>query len=436
MVPSQRLLLLTVGGLAVATLPMLVRPELWLVVFGMWAALAIAALVDVLVLYRARPKLSATPPKMVGVGDPFGLPIAVQLGGALRLPGTVRAEVEEPLAAVSDAKLVATPGHSAHEVELIAPHRGAGRLEALWLRLEGPLGLFARIDRHRLDGPAVSVVPNVRRVRELTLAHFGSQPLRGGLKLERRAGDGGEFDAMVGYVQGMDLRAVDWKSSARHQALRVRRYRLERNQRMVVCVDTGRLMADPIDGLERVDHAVHAAMLLSRTALHAGDLVGLHAYGAEPVAYVPPAGGMRHAAKISEACAGLRSRAEETNHVLGMHTLLKKLRRRSLVVVFSEFTDSTTAELMVEHLGHLARRHLVIFVALDDPAVEAPLRDEPRGPEDLAAAVVAGALRADRRRIQRRLERMGVDVVSGPPGPASLRLLQRYLHVKSRGLIG
>lgn len=436
MVPSPRLLLIAIAGLAVATLPLMVRAELWIGVCGMWAALAVGVLVDSLVLWRARPQLTATPPTMVGVGDPFSVPIVVATRCPIALPAVVRAEVEEPLGSLGDTELVAAPGRSEHDVELIAPHRGAGRLEALWSRLEGPLGLIHRIDRHRLDDAPVRVVPNVRRVRELTLAHFGSQPLRGGLKLERRAGDGGEFDAMVGYAQGMDLRAVDWKSSARHQALRVRRYRLERNQRMVVCVDTGRLMADPIDGLERLDHAVHAALLLSRTALHAGDLVGLHAYGAEPVAHVPPAGGMRHAAKISEAAAGLRCKPEETNHVLGMHTLLKKLRRRSLVVVFSEFTDSTTAELMLEHLGHLARRHLVIFVALDDPAVEAPLRDLPTVAEDLAAAVVAGALRSDRRRILRRLERMGVDVVTGPPGVASLHLLQRYLRVKSRGLIG
>src|SRR5690606_7204503 len=138
---------------------------------------------------------------------------------------------------------------------------------------------------------AVKVVPNAKRVRDLAIAHFGAQPLRGGIKIERRAGDGGEFDAMVGYSNGMDVRQIDWKSSARHQDLRVRRYRVERNQRVVVCIDTGRSMADPIEEgdeatpVQRLDHAIHAAMVLAQTALRAGDLVGLHAYGAEPEAW-------------------------------------------------------------------------------------------------------------------------------------------------------
>jgi uncharacterized protein (DUF58 family) len=328
------------------------------------------------------------------------------------------------------------PGESDVRVRVAAPRRGTGTLRAVWMRLDGPLGLLRRIVRSTVTHGVTRVVPNARHVRELAIAHFGAQPLRGGMKVERRAGDGGEFDAMVGYVQGMDVRQIDWKSSARHQDLRVRRFRLERNQRVVVCVDTGRSMADPIEGVSRLDHAIHAAMVLSQTALRGGDLVGLHAYGAEPEAWVAPASGIRHASKITEACAGLVAQPVETNHVLGIHALLTKLSRRSLVVVLTELSDSTTAELMVEHLGHLVRRHLVIFVALDDPTVEEPLSRAPSDAQDLGAAVVAGHLRQDRQRVLRRLARMGVDVVHGPPRTATLRLLERYVHIKRRGLIG
>ena len=145
---------------------------------------------------------------------------------------------------------------------------------------------------------------------------------------------------------------------------------------------------------------------------------------------------MRQAARIARSCAELESHPVETNHVLGIHALLTKLKRRSLIVLFTDFADSTTAELMVDHLGHLARRHLIMFVALDDPVIEEPLDRTPGSAQDLAAAVVAGGLRQERHRVLRRLTRMGVDVIHGPPGPATLRLLARYVHVKRRGLIG
>lgn len=449
MVPSPRLFWIAAAGLVVAALPLLVHPLAWAVVVALWVALALALGVDLVALLAGRPRVEPLVPAVAFVGERVRVPVVLGLSGRATLGATLRAEVDSPLAPGPDVDLRIAPGESEASLSVDAPRRGTGALSAVWLRLEGPLGLLHRVARVPLAGTAVRVVPNAKRVRELAIAHFGAQPLRGGLKVERHAGDGGEFDAMVGYTHGMDVRQIDWKSSARHQDLRVRRYRLERNQRVVVCVDTGRSMADPIraergetvqagetEPIQRLDHAIHAAMVLSQTALRAGDLVGLHAYGAAPEAWVPLAAGVRHASKIAEACAGLSAQPVETNHVLGIHALLTKLSRRSLVVVLTELSDSTTAELMVEHLGHLVRRHLVVFVALDDPVVEAPLTDRPESAQDLAAAVVAGQLRHDRQRILRRLARMGVDVVHGPPGPATLALLERYVHIKRRGLIG
>ncbi len=436
MVPSPRLFWNASIGLGIAALPLLVHPLAWTVVAAMWGALAIALVADAAALLLGRPRLAPRVPEVAFVGDGTELPVVLTLRGRSTLGATLRAEVDEPLVPGPDVHVRVAPGSSEASVRFDAPRRGTGAVRAVWLRLEGPLGLLRRIARVPVERGGVRVVPNARRVKELAIAHFGAQPLRGGMKVERRAGDGGEFDAMVGYAHGMDVRQIDWKSSARHQDLRVRRYRLERNQRVVLCVDTGRSMADPIDGVQRLDHAIHAAMVLAQTALRGGDLVGLHAYGAEPEAWVAPQNGIRHANKIAEACAGLEAQPVETNHVLGIHALLTRLSRRSLVVVLTELSDSTTAELMVEHLGHLVRRHLVIFVALDDPVVEEPLSREPRTAQDLAAAVVASHLRQDRQRVLRRLARMGVDVVHGPPGPATLQLLERYVHVKRRGLIG
>jgi uncharacterized protein (DUF58 family) len=423
-------------GLVVTAVPAVLSPVWWWVAPGFWLAMALGATADALALRRARPRVTATLPDAVGVGDRVGLEVAVELGGRRSLQGSLRPEVEAPLEPRGDVETRLGPGRSDRVLELSADRRGEGAVAATWLRLDGPLGLLRRIDRFASEAPPVRVLPNFARVRRLAIQHFGAFQLRGGLKVERLPGDGSEFDALEAYSPGMDLRSVDWKASARHQAPRVRRYRVERNQRLVVCLDTGRLMADPIDGLTRLDHSIHAALLVAYAALHGGDLVGLHAYGAEPLAWVPPGSGMRHMKRLTASCAGLAPRDEETNHVRGVHDIVRRLRRRSLVVVFSDFADSTTAELMVEHVAHLARRHLVIFVALDDPVVERPFRTPPADAEGMARAVVAGDLREDRRRVFRRLRRLGVDVVHGPAGRASVDLLDRYVRFKRRGLIG
>ncbi|MEM9691467.1 MAG: DUF58 domain-containing protein [Myxococcota bacterium] len=435
MTVSPRMFWILGLGVGLALLPIVVHPQTWPAVVALWLATGAATLFELVSLWRARPELATVEaPPQVDVGDPFDVGIALRIGGRFPLRAMLRAEVETPLLSGPDIAVTVAGRPAQSELVVEAPHRGTGRVAGVWTKLDGPLGLLQRIDRHPVD-QQVRVVPNRRLVRELTLHHYGAQVTEGS-KVERIAGEGTEFDAMVGYVAGMDHRQVDWKSSARHQSLRVRRYRLEKNQRLVVCVDTGRSMVDPIDGMTRLDHAIVGALTLARVALRAGDLVGLHAYASEPRSWVAPAGTLRQMPRLDGALAELAPEPEETNHVLGLHTLVTRLRRRSLIVVFAEFSDATTAELMVESVARLVRRHLVVFVALDDPIVERPFAAEPSRAVDLAAAVIAGHVRRDRQRVLRRLERMGVDVVQGPPGPATLGLLKRYVEVKRKGQLG
>lgn len=424
------MLVLSVVTLAVAAAPTVGGTALWPLVALAWGGLAAGLAVDALALQRTKLTLALDAPSATGVGGLLKVAVSLERNSPLRV--WVRSEVEAPLVPKHEARF----GRSQKTTWLRydAPERGLGGIPAVWTKLEGPLRLLHRVERHAVN-QKVRVVPSAERMKELALASQGQEILAGS-HLTRRKGDGGEFDALEAYQPGMDLRHVDWKASARYQSLRVRRYRVEQNQRLVVCVDTGRLMKDRVEGLERLDHAVHAALLLSRMALRSGDLVGLQAYGADPGTWLPPRGGKRQLTRMQQAVSELRAEPEETNHVLGIHRLLSRLRRRSMIVVFTEFTDATTAELMVEHLGTLARRHLVVFVALDDPAIEAPLESLPHRPEELAAAVVAGGMRTDRHRVLRRLRRMGVDVIHGPAGAATLELLARYVQIKRKGRIG
>jgi uncharacterized protein (DUF58 family) len=90
---------------------------------------------------------------------------------------------------------------------------------------------------------------------------------------------------------------------------------------------------------------------------------------------------------------------------------------------------------MLENLSRLARRQLVIFVALRDVALEAAAAAPPRRLPDLYRSVVASDLVRERERVLARLRRMGVACVDAAPGGISARLVNRYLEVKQRELI-
>jgi uncharacterized protein (DUF58 family) len=418
-----------------AILPLAYEPA-WIVITLLWSGILVAVGADIATLRRAALTVSLVKPGSVGVGSRVKAKALVELRSNRPLRATMRAIAEPPLHADVAKSIVLSPGKTEVAIELTAHRRGMGALREIWLRLSGPLGLVTRIERADRGAGAVAIVPDVERAARATMEVFGAQPMLSGLKREKWSGDGGEFESLQAYSLGMNLGAVDWKATARHQQLRVRRFRLERRQRIVLSIDVGRAMRDPISGIERLDHAVHAALVLGRSALQSGDLVGLHAYAGEPRAWLPPRSGAGQFGRMRHGCASLRSETDETNHVLGLHDLLRRVNRRSMVVVFTEFSDATTAELMVEALGQLAHKHVIVFVALDDPAIEEPMSALPEKASDLASAVVAGNLAQRRHFVLARLRHLGVHVVQAPVGAVAANLVERYVQIKARGLLG
>jgi uncharacterized protein (DUF58 family) len=194
-------------------------------------------------------------------------------------------------------------------------------------------------------------------------------------------------------------------------------------------------MAEPLHGLPRLDHAVTSALLLAYVSLRLGDRVGLYGFDRAARVWSEPQGGLGAFARLRTLSASLDYSREETNFTLGLTELSTRLRRRSLVVVFTDFVDTVTAELMVENLARLARRQLVLFVALRDPGLDATALARPRRLGDLHRAVVAADFERERERVLARLRRLGVQCVDAAPGAVSTRLLSRYLDIKRRELI-
>jgi uncharacterized protein (DUF58 family) len=300
--------------------------------------------------------------------------------------------------------------------------------------MRGPLGLIERRQR-RAVGLTVAVHPDIRPVRSAALRAANRRETAAGSKTMRFIGEGSDFAALREFVPGHDHRAISWRASARHRQLLAREFHAERDQPVIVAVDTGHLMSEPVAGLARLDHAVNAALLLAWSCLKSGDRVGTYAFAAAPGPFRAPEAGLAAFAAIREWAAGLRYGTDETNTTLALTHLSTRLRRRSLIVVMTEFVDVVAARLMIENVGRLARRHLVLFVTLADPAPRRLAGAHPRSMLDVHRAVVAGQLLRERESVLGRLRRLGVHCIESEPGALPQDLVQRYLWIKRRELI-
>jgi uncharacterized protein (DUF58 family) len=138
---------------------------------------------------------------------------------------------------------------------------------------------------------------------------------------------------------------------------------------------------------------------------------------------------------LQRLAAGIDYSAEETNFTLGLTQLSGQLERRSLIVVFTDFADSTSAELMIENLGRLLKRHVVLFMVFRDEELESLAGAEPAEPDDVSRAVIAHTLLRERDVVIERLRRLGAQIVDAPVDRMGPALLASYLDLKRRELL-
>jgi uncharacterized protein (DUF58 family) len=285
--------------------------------------------------------------------------------------------------------------------------------------------------RRAAIGGDIVITPDIRPTRREGI-QLASRELLGQIA-RPESGEGAEFEALSDFRQGMDRRAIDWKQSARHTRLIAKEYRIERNNHIVLAIDSGRTMSEPMDGVPRVDSAVSAALLTAFVALKQGDRIGLFAFDAKPRASSKTVSGPGAFNLLQQVAAGIDYSSNETNYTLALATLASGLKRRALVIVFTEFTDTVSAELMLAALGPLLGRHLLLFVVLRDAELEGFTAAEPRDADDISRAVSAAALLQERRLVLTRLRHLGVEVVEAPAAAAGPAVVNAYLDLKRRG---
>ena len=341
-----------------------------------------------------------------------------------------------PLVAATDdgrARVPLAGGKGAIFISLDMVRRGIARFERLWVRWTGPLGLAWNQDTIKLEA-AFPVLPDLRPVHDQGARVFQRYALEG-LIAQLSRGEGSDFDALVEFRTGMDHRVIDWKQSGRHQKLLARQYRTERNNQIVFAVDTGRQMSEPVGGLARVDRCVSAMLLTAWIALKLGDRVALEAFDSRPRLSSGFVSGGRAFVELERVAAAIDYSSDETNYTFALTKLAARLTRRSMIILFTEFTDTVSADFMLRAIRRLVEKHLLILVVLRDEELEAIAGAEPQSADDVTRAVTAAGLLKDRRVVVGRLQHLGVHVVEADYDKVSEALVQSYLDLKKRDLL-
>lgn len=415
------------AGVVAAWLPMQA-----FVVVGI--TLALVAIQDLLMLRALpTPEVQRDLPAVVPVAVERMLTLRLRHGG--RRPLTVQVQDLHP----GDWPVFGLPRQvqlpAGRELELpyrITPvERGQFVFEACMLRLRSPLALWWQ---QRRAGPTQSlrVYPNFAPLAKLALIGSEQASRVVGAHLKRRRGEGTEFQQLREYRTGDSLRQIDWKASQRARKLISRDYQDERNQQVMLLLDTGRRLLARDGKLAHFDHVLNAALMVAYMALRQGDAVGLLAAGGA-ARYMAPGRGLGTIDSLLNTVFDLQAQAVATDYLDAAMQLSARQSRRSLVLLITNVRDEDIEDL-VAAVRQLQRRHLVCVASLREQVLDTLLEKTDVAGFDDAIRVAAMAQYVEQRtRAHQALRAQGTEVLDVNCAELPAALVQHYLAIKRAG---
>ncbi|GAB3420687.1 DUF58 domain-containing protein [Flindersiella endophytica] len=407
-------------------------PHLWAV----WAATGLVLLLiafDVVAAASVRQlRFAREGTNAVRLGEPAEVSLLVTNPSSRTLRGVLRDAWPPSAGAESQRHRLAVPSGERRRVttQLRPTRRGDRQAYRVTVRALGPLGFAGRQSSHTVPW-TVRALPPFESRKHLPSRLARLRELDGRASVLVR-GQGTEFDSLRDYVHGDDVRSIDWRATARRQAVVVRTWRPERDRHVLIVLDTGRTSAGRVGDGTRLDHALDAALLLSALATRAGDRVDLLAYDRSVQADVERAGPQDVLPRFTSAMAVLESRLVETDHRGLVTAVSLRASQRSLVVLLTGLDAAVIDEGLSPVLGPLLKRHELVIASVADPRIQ-ELAAGRGSAEAVYGAAAAEQARSERRRTTELLERRGVTVVDSPPDRIAPDLADTYLALKKAG---
>ena len=187
-----------------------------------------------------------------------------------------------------------------------------------------------------------------------------------------------EFAEHKIYNNGESTRHIDWKLFAKTDKLYTRRYEEETNLRCHLILDNSASMHYPkmknqsLTSLNKIGFSVLASACLMQILKRQRDAVGVSIYSDEFEYYAPEKSSERHhhmlLNKLNEILKN-PARKKTTDTYTYLHQIAEKLKRRSLIFLFTDmFQADAEEERLFEALRHLKynRHEVILFHVMDE----------------------------------------------------------------------
>ena len=311
---------------------------------------------------------------------------------------------------------------------------GFGRVRVF---VASPLGLVQR--RYTCGEPQdVKVYPSFLMLHQYELLAISNNLTEMGIKRIRRVGHHTDFEQIKDYVAGDDFRTINWKASARRSKLMVNVYQDERSQQIYSVIDKGRVMQQAFQGMTLLDYSINASLVLSYVAMYKEDRAGLATFSSDFDTFVPASRRPGHMQMLLETLYAQQTEFGETDYSALVANLNKHVTKRSLVVLYTNFTGLVSMQRQLPYLQQLNQRHRLLVVFFEDEELKEYLAhnlstaNRQPSTEEYYRHVMADRFVYEQRLIVSTLRQHGILSLLTTPQNLSVDVINRYLEMKSR----
>jgi uncharacterized protein (DUF58 family) len=330
-------------------------------------------------------------------------------------------------------KILELPGWTEQEVffTLRPTRRGSFPIHALYFRIHSKLGFFY-FDRKQRTQLTIDVYPDIKQLNHYLKLSKNDRDYRMGINKNRWMGNGSELESLRDYQKDDDSKLLDWKASTRLNRPISKVFQMETNNQITIALDCGRLMTAEQNGLSTLDHAINSLLILAHMAFNAGDTVSIVAFSDKIIGKTPPLKGRDSLKKITQFITRLQPEFVESNYSLMFNYLEQTQRKRALIIVITDMIDDIHYELFKKKINWLSRRHLVLFILMQDTLLSLSANQETGTLDDLYVKAAGREMLLQRNRAISKLKLYNINVLDVLPHELTGPLINKYLELKAR----
>jgi len=297
-----------------------------------------------------------------------------------------------------------------------------------------PLRLISR--RFTYDNnQMVPTYPSYMQLRKYDLMAFSNNLFQYGLKKIRRIGHTMEFEQIKEYVQGDDLRTINWKATAKKNQLMVNQYQDEKSQNVYMVIDKGRVMKMPFNGLSLLDYAINATLVLSNVILKKQDKAGMFAFSKKVENRVVAEKRQSQMQLIMENLYNIKTDFFESDFSRLYVDVKKHVNQRSLIMLYTNFETLDGLHRQLPYLKGIAKNHLLVVVFFNNTELNDLIHKKASNVQEIYDKVIAEKFAFEKRLIVNELRKYGIYSVLTQPENLTLDTINKYLEIKARGIL-